>query len=117
MSFDCFLSEVDEIRTNAAISLLEIQYGYKIVSICYDRVYVHMYHLSSYHRPKAIQTQNILTLKCCRRSLYLKSHFVEVFAQLHEANTPGVGHSLGTDGSKSLMRANAWHSKYRMLHQ
>lgn len=81
---------------------------------------VYMYTCIIYHHiigQKAIQTQNILTLKCCRRSLYLKSHFVEVFGQLHEANTPGVGHSLGTDGSKSLMRANAWHSKYRMLHQ
>ena len=38
-----FLSEVDEIRTNAAISLLEIQYGHKMISICYDRIYVHIH--------------------------------------------------------------------------
>lgn len=37
------LSEVDDIRTNAAISLLEIEYGYKIISICYDRIYVHVH--------------------------------------------------------------------------
>lgn len=84
-----------------------------------NNIYMLWSYICTHTCKKKTYKQNTLTLKCCRRSLYLKSHFVEVFGQLHEANTPGVGHSLGTDGSKSLMRANAWqHSQLLwMLHR
>lgn len=91
-----------------------------LYSICYDRIYVHIHVSYNYHHiiKKNSHPNKIYWHLSVAWSLYLKSHFVEVFGQLHEANTPGVGHSLGTDGSKSLMRANAWHSQLLwMLHQ
>ena len=46
-----FVWEVDEICINQCRNaILEIQYGYIIISICYDSIYTYMYHIASHDR-------------------------------------------------------------------